>query len=161
MCLSKPCYEGVGDCRYEELRVQLRTAQDAAEQEQEEEELARATAAVNRLTAPSQRSNGARAPKEPLQQVHWSLCMLLLQRFGSLLYLSVPAALFGCQYCKPRLRSSALQVGDGPAARAVKSLEEQVRRPGISVHCGMKNVCLHCVLCADQCVSSSSCMLCK
>ncbi|KAK9810635.1 hypothetical protein WJX73_006190 [Symbiochloris irregularis] len=39
--------------RYEELRGQLRTAQDAAQAEDEEAELARATAAVARLTAPS------------------------------------------------------------------------------------------------------------
>ena len=41
------------DCRYEELRSQLRTAQEAAQAEDEEAELARATAAVARLTAPS------------------------------------------------------------------------------------------------------------
>ena len=40
-------------CRYEELRTQLRAAQDAAQAEDEEAELARATAAVARLTAPS------------------------------------------------------------------------------------------------------------
>ena len=67
--------------RYEELRTQLRSAQDAAEQEQEEEELARATAAVARLTAPSQRSNGlpARNGAVQVQEVpHHSLLLLLL-----------------------------------------------------------------------------------
>ena len=53
--------------RYEELRAQLRQAQDAAEQEQDEAELARAAAAVARLTAPGDQSldrtsaNGAAA----------------------------------------------------------------------------------------------------
>ena len=41
------------ECRYEELRSQLRAAQDAAQAEDEEAELARATAAVARLTAPA------------------------------------------------------------------------------------------------------------
>ena len=50
---------GLLACRYEELRAQLRTAQDAAEQEHDEAELARAAAAVARLTAPSDSSNGA------------------------------------------------------------------------------------------------------
>ena len=42
-----------GCCRYEELKRQLEAAQEAAQQEDEEAELARATAAVARLTAPS------------------------------------------------------------------------------------------------------------
>jgi len=43
----------VSGCRYEELKHQLEVAQANAHQEDEEQELKRATAAVARLTAPA------------------------------------------------------------------------------------------------------------
>lgn len=77
--------------RYEELRTQLRAAQEAAQVEDEEAELARATAAVARLTAP------ASMRMEPLAAGN---VLTQLQAEG--------------------------RESDGPAARAMRSLEKQV-----------------------------------
>ena len=129
-------------CRYEELRAQLRSAQDAAEQEQEEEELARATAAVARLTAPSQRSNGvsARNGAVQLQEVpHICLqpacCCWPHHPLACSLYFFVRCVYFSwwlisypfhIMSLRALTRENYVQAGEGPAARAVKSLEEQV-----------------------------------
>lgn len=63
-------------CRYEELKKQLLEAQSQAEAEDDEAELARAAAAVARLTAPAAPSEGA------AKDAFWSAQRVRSRLFG-------------------------------------------------------------------------------